>query len=65
MPNTDSKATGESCANARECADPFCINFGGDLGVQCAPACEQNVLCEEPLMCWEVDDQPNVCGPTL
>jgi hypothetical protein len=62
MPNTDTKATGEVCESARECDDPFCISFG-DEGVRCAPACEQNVLCEAPLMCWEVDAQPNVCGP--
>jgi hypothetical protein len=65
MPNTDSKATGESCSSARECVDPFCINFGEEHGVRCAPACEQNVLCDTPLMCWEVDEQPNVCGPAF
>lgn len=65
MPNTDSRAAGETCESARDCEDPFCVNFGEDIGVRCAPACEQDVLCDEPMVCWEVDDQPNVCGPSF
>jgi hypothetical protein len=66
---TDTRAAGEECESARECASGHCARFsvpdaGPDFGTLCADPCDSDGSCaDSSLVCWDVDPDPDLCGP--
>ncbi len=72
MPLLDDKAAGETCSSARECQSGHCARFAtetDDYGTLCADPCiegdtpEQPTCSDEALVCWQVSEGPDLCGP--
>ncbi|MBI1949596.1 MAG: hypothetical protein HYS27_28175 [Deltaproteobacteria bacterium] len=67
LPQLDTRASGEPCTSARECASGHCAHFATEteeLGTLCADPCGENDTCTDGLVCWTDDNGTNVCGPT-
>lgn len=66
MPQLDTRAAGEPCTSARECASGHCAHFATateELGTLCADPCDDEGNCTDGLVCWTDDDGTDVCGP--
>ncbi|OGQ23579.1 MAG: hypothetical protein A2138_10345 [Deltaproteobacteria bacterium RBG_16_71_12] len=66
MPQLDTRAAGEPCTTARECASGHCAHFATEteeLGTLCADPCGENDTCSGGLVCWTDDNGTDVCGP--
>ncbi len=66
MPQLDTRAAGEPCTSARECASGHCAHFATDneeLGTLCADPCDADGNCTGGLVCWIDDGGTDVCGP--
>jgi hypothetical protein len=66
LPQLDTRAAGEPCTSARECASGHCAHFATDtqeLGTLCADACAGDGSCQDGLVCWQDDAGTDVCGP--
>jgi hypothetical protein len=67
MPVLDTRADGEDCAQARECASGHCAHFATpdeELGTLCASPCDDAGQCGAPLVCWQDPGGTDVCGPS-